>query len=88
MEKKLWFKRKSYGWGWTPVSWEGWVIICIYAFMMAFAFSYFDVRSHSGSDTFINFATPCIFFTSILILICYKKGETPKWQWGEKSDQK
>ena len=21
-----WFRRKRFGWGWTPISWEGWVV--------------------------------------------------------------
>ncbi|MCX6717702.1 MAG: hypothetical protein NTU76_03445 [Candidatus Taylorbacteria bacterium] len=24
---KLWFKRKTYGWGWVPSSWEGWFVV-------------------------------------------------------------
>jgi hypothetical protein len=24
-----------------------------------------------------------IFITGLLFLICYKKGEKPKWQWGK-----
>ena len=28
--KKLWFKRRKFGWGWTPCSWEGWTFIGAY----------------------------------------------------------
>lgn len=24
--KQLWFKRKTYGWGWVPVTWQGWLL--------------------------------------------------------------
>lgn len=30
IQKKLWFKRKTYGWGWTPVAWQGWLVIVLY----------------------------------------------------------
>jgi hypothetical protein len=30
MEKKKWFVRKKYGWGWTPASWQGWLLIALY----------------------------------------------------------
>ena len=30
-EKKLWFRAKCYGWGWYPCSWEGWLVILIWA---------------------------------------------------------
>ena len=29
-EKKYWFRRKSYGMGWTPHSWEGWAVTILY----------------------------------------------------------
>ncbi len=25
-----WFKRKPFGWGWTPVKWQGWLVILVY----------------------------------------------------------
>jgi hypothetical protein len=28
--KKYWFVRKTYGWGWTPGSWQGWAIMGVY----------------------------------------------------------
>lgn len=27
--KKLWFGPRGFGWGWSPVSWEGWTISAI-----------------------------------------------------------
>ncbi|HYC83050.1 MAG TPA: hypothetical protein VEB60_00680, partial [Candidatus Paceibacterota bacterium] len=29
--QRLWFKRKLYGWGWTPVTWQGWLAVLAYA---------------------------------------------------------
>ena len=35
-----WFKRKLYGWGWTPARWQGWVVLVVYIIgVMAFAFT-------------------------------------------------
>ena len=30
-EKKLWFKAKRFGYGWTPIVWQGWafLIVCV-----------------------------------------------------------
>lgn len=83
---KLWFKRKLYGWGWTPSSWEGWSVLGVYLGVIVSIFKDIDKNSHSGSDTLINFVTPLIISTFILILICYSKGEKPKWQWGERKE--
>jgi hypothetical protein len=37
----------------------------------------------SGSN-FITFALPIIVLTIILVIVAYKKGEKPRWQWGLK----
>ena len=78
-----WFKRKLYGWGWTPVKWQGWVVLAVFAFAIAFNFSRIDTQSHSVSDTLINFVPQTFVLVLILIGICYKKGEKPRWQWGK-----
>lgn len=28
--KGYWFKAKPFGWGWTPVTWQGWLVILVY----------------------------------------------------------
>ncbi len=78
-KNKLWFKAKMYGWGWTPVSWEGWVVLLLYVVGMILQFRTIDAISHSGSDTLINFAIPFIINTIFLLIICYCRGEKPKW---------
>ncbi|MDO8590644.1 MAG: L-threonylcarbamoyladenylate synthase [bacterium] len=82
--KKLWFKRKSYGWGWTLGTWESWLVMFLYVAANVLALIAFDVRSHSGSDTLINFAPWFLILTAILYLVCWWKGEKPVWQWGRK----
>lgn len=78
----LWFKRKMYGWGWTPVRWQGWAIIFVYVAALFVVMKDVDKTSHSVSDTLIRFFAPFIIATAILVYICYKKGEKPRWQWG------
>lgn len=80
--KKIWFKAKNYGWGWYPVSWEGWIILAVYIVFIVKTFLRIDAEQHSGSDTLINFAIPFIISTCILLAICYKTGEKPRWRWG------
>ena len=79
-----WFKRKLYGWGWFPVKWQGWLTIAI--FILFVLLSSLDLKSDSNlADTKITeFLFKIILFVIILIYICYKKGEKPKWQWGIK----
>lgn len=87
MNNKLWFKRKLYGWGWTPVTWQGWITIFIYIIIISTIalIKEKDIQGNpdSGSN-FLIFALPIILFTILLIIICYKKGEKPRWQWGKR----
>jgi uncharacterized ion transporter superfamily protein YfcC len=75
-----WFKRKVYGWGWTPARWQGWLVLLI-----AIAFIVWSVLGISSGDGLVD---PIWYFMKIalaviiLIFICYKTGEKPRWQWG------
>lgn len=88
--KGLWFKAKLYGWGWTPVTWQGWLILLVYiALILALVTSreeYIPGNEMSGSN-FLVFALPIILLTIVFVIILYKKGERPRWQWGSKDKQ-
>ena len=70
-----WFKRKLYGWGWTPVKWQGWLVLFIWLAFFILAVKKMD---HEGLKNIVFI----IISLAILLLICYKKGEKPKWHWG------
>lgn len=76
-----WFKRKLYGWGWTPVKWQGWVVIALYVLAIVLFSLTIDDNSPAREVAF-TFILPVVFLTVLLIRICYKKGERPRWQWG------
>lgn len=81
MNNNLWFKRKTYGWGWTPCSWQGWFITLVYiALILLFASTIDDTSS--TREVLIMLVLPIIVLTTSFIRIAYKKGEAPKWQWG------
>ncbi len=71
--KGYWFKRKLYGWGWTPVRWQGWLAVCLYLLTVL---SWMLRMDESAS------ILPIVVLTMILISICYVTGEKPRWQWG------
>lgn len=86
-----WFKRKLYGWGWTPVKWQGWVVLLGYILLLFVIVSFKEediVGNDMSGSNFLTFMFPIIILTLILILICYKKGEKPRWQWGMKDEDK
>lgn len=79
LKKKLWFRAKTYGWGWTPASWQGWLLIILYVLITIWNFYRIDGHSHSVSDTLINFIPETLAMAVLLIIIAYWKGEKPRW---------
>jgi hypothetical protein len=76
-----WFKRKLYGWGWTPATWQGWLILAIYL-VLVFIFSLTVNKSSPTKEIVFTFILPVLWLTATLLRICYTKGEKPRWQWG------
>jgi hypothetical protein len=82
----LWFKRKLFGWGWTPVTWQGWTVIGVYVLLVLLLALTLDDQSPTREVAF-TFVIPVAILTSLLIRIAYKKGEKPRWQWGKEIDK-
>lgn len=83
--KGSWFKRKLYGWGWVPVTWQGWLITILYVLFVLIFASTVDETS-SPQEIVFTCILPITLLTIMFIRICYKKGEKPKWQWGYKKE--
>lgn len=79
--KHFWFKRKLYGWGWTPVTWQGWLTTFGYIGLVA-AFALTIDQDSPPQEIAFTFALPVVLLTATFIRIAYKKGESPRWQWG------
>jgi hypothetical protein len=78
-DRPIWFPAKRYGWGWgLPIAWQGWVVMGVWAAVLASIGWFIMLRSAVGYVAFI------IFMLAILIAICYAKGEPPRWRWGGK----
>lgn len=85
VNKRYWFKEKNYGWGWYPVSWQGWFILLGYVGIVVWLVDQMNRDFNSMADTVLGFLVSLIFLTTTLILICYQTGEPPKWRWGKRS---
>lgn len=90
-EQGYWFAAKRFGWGFTPITWQGWVSILLYILLvvkLAAKAAAFEEVPHSTIDTIIYFILPFAFLTALLIFVCYKKGQKPHWNWGVQFDEK
>lgn len=87
-ERKKWFKARRYGWGWTPVAWQGWLVLGAYIFL-CIATAYYLLPQRNDEFGFVCITAFTLLFislTSFLIGICYRTGENPKWNWGKKEN--
>lgn len=85
----LWFKRKLYGWGWVPAKWQGWAVIGVFLLYAGVVAGYFSQKAQAEALTqgdVIAFVVKIVVGVAVLLFVCYRKGEKPKWQWGMKKD--
>lgn len=80
MTKKLWFRNKRYGWGWTPTTWQGWLVIFAIVLVVLVASSLMK----QGLITRTVWAAQVVVAAGILIALGYFKGPKPEWNWGTK----
>ena len=74
VNKDLWFRAKTFGWGWgLPLRWEGWVVYLIYFFLVLFPLFIPDFRKSldESSTNTILYVLFSILLTLILIFICF-----------------
>lgn len=83
-KNKLWFRRKTYGWGWTPITWEGWfVTLLVVVIPIAIRLTLKALEVERSTQYFYAWASVPILLMG-LTMICFRYGEKPKWQWGVK----
>lgn len=75
-----WFKRKLYGWGWVPVKWQGWAVVAV--FIIYAVLNSLILKPESSGQEITWFTIRLAIGVIILIFVCYKTGEKPRWQWG------
>jgi uncharacterized membrane protein YhaH (DUF805 family) len=74
-----WFPAKRYGWGWgPPITWQGWLVMILWIIVIVV------VSPILAPTNWLAFVAFMIVMVSLLIAICYAKGEPPRWRWGEK----
>lgn len=86
-KEKLWFRAKTYGWGWYPSSKEGWHLLLAY-FAIATGFIVWSEITENGGNkisTVIS-SIAVLVLTAALVYVCYKKCEKPEWRWETKKN--
>lgn len=74
----MWFRAKRYGWGWRPVTWQGWAVVAVW--VAAFS-GWLAYRIGTGLPTAWFRDWPTVLGAAALIaglaVVCWKRGERP-----------
>jgi len=81
-EPKYWFPAKRYGWGWgPPTAWQGWLVLIAFFALVLLGASV--ILPNGGSALFLLYTGALV---ALLVVICWVKGERPRWRWGDKKE--
>ncbi len=85
-KNKYWFKLKKYGYGFTPISWEGWLATLIFValiFVSAYINDFFisQIELKEG----LRFSLDLIILTTLFSIISANRTkEKLGWHWGNR----
>jgi len=80
--KDIWFKNKTYGYGWAPATKEGWIVMLIFIILYIAVIMTGLHYASTEKELYLYVIVPEFVLVIILLIICYKKGERLKWTWG------
>ncbi len=76
-ERRYWFPAKRYGWGWgTPTTLQGWAVL------IAWLATVMPIGVWLAPHSPLLFCLFLAIMLVVLLLVCYAKGEPPRWRWG------
>jgi hypothetical protein len=76
-----WFKPKRYGYGATPVTWQGWAVTLGFVFVMVAVSFYLRVTERS---LWALFAFDALAIAALFV-VCRSKTEGEwRWRWGDR----
>ncbi len=80
--KKFWFKPKTFGYGATPVTWEGWALAAGYM-MFVLTVTLFLIGGQPTAPAWMTWAVIVIPVTIAMVWFTRQKTEGEwRWRWG------
>jgi hypothetical protein len=85
-DKNYWMKRRRYGWGWVPVTWQGWLFTVLQTGILLIAASQVPPKlAHPSAEQLIKLILTLLCVGISLILVGSSTGPKPHWRWGKKA---
>jgi len=86
-KKKYWFKRRRFGWGWIPVTWQGLTVLIVgLVIILVAAFQLPPKPAQPTTAQLLTFLAIVFVVVVALVLIGYAKSPKPHWRWGKRPD--
>jgi hypothetical protein len=77
-KKRSWFPTRRFGWGWgLPTAWQGWAVLAGFALLVLATAVILPPFSKPAA-----FAAAIAILAALALVICWIKGEPPRWRWG------
>jgi hypothetical protein len=85
---QYWFKPKSYGYGATPISWEGWVVTFAAAAVVGGSVVLMNhLVGQSNVAAWLVWAAVIASLTLWFVQLCRRRTDGEwRWRWGKPSD--
>lgn len=74
-----WFKRRRYGWGYTPVTWQGWLSVAVLVLLALVPAFLLPADGVAGTVGYLAYLA--VVVVGFLVL-AVTHGPRPRWRWG------
>ncbi|MEO8104733.1 MAG: hypothetical protein ABI602_00145 [Candidatus Saccharibacteria bacterium] len=83
--KKYWMKRKRYGWGWIPATWQGWALLVLQGGIVVITATLLPADpAYPTVNGFIKQVSIWLLAIATIVLVAIGTSPKPHWRWGKK----
>jgi hypothetical protein len=87
--RNYWMKRRRYGWGWTPITWQGWLFTILQTVILLTAASQIPRKPAEPSTAqLVKLIVTLLCVGISLVLVGIRTGPKPHWRWGKHDSDK
>lgn len=81
---RYWFKRRRYGWGYTPVAWQGWLAVVL-LLVLTLAPTLWIGDAMSGW-VIVGWLAWIVVVLAGFVALTFRTGPPARWRWGRSVD--
>lgn len=85
MKNKYWFKRKRYGYGFVPSTWQGWVLTGVYLVAILVLGLIFDkdIEQVTKASDLYYFLGGLVLVSAVFFPLIFHFSPKAEWRWGK-----